>query len=208
MNMQAVPVAPLPGFDDPVGGSQRVFRAILDAMSHPGKIVVLSDVEEAPAPLNAATAAICLSLVDFETPLWADTDIAASGEAMNYLRFHCGCPVTQDPAEARTGLIADGANLTSFARFNQGSDERPDLSTTLVVQVEDLQDGGDVTLSGPGIKSTTALGVSGVTADFWSAVQANTGLFPRGVDLILASGNRIVCLPRTTKVEVDHVRCR
>ncbi|HEY9081681.1 phosphonate C-P lyase system protein PhnH [Magnetovibrio sp.] len=201
MTMQAVPVAPMAGFDDPVHGSQRVFRALLDAMSHPGKIITIDDVEAAPHPLNTATAAICLSLVDFETPIWADADIASSGEAMNYLRFHCGCPVTQDPSTARTALFSDVGAVKGFNRFNPGTDERPDLSTTLIVQVDGLSNADGMTLSGPGIKGTRALSVSGVTDEFWQAVRANNRMFPRGIDLILTAGAEVVCLPRTTKVE-------
>lgn len=201
MTVQAVPIAPMMGFEDSVQGSQRVFRAVLDAMSHPGKIVDINDIDDAPVPLNKATAAICLTLVDFETPLWADAEIASSGEAMNYLRFHCGCPVTEDPQAARTGLFADASALTSFERFNCGTDERPDLSTTLIVQVEGLSETGAMTLSGPGIKKTRSLGVDGVTGTFWDAVRRNANMFPRGIDLILTTGKQIVCLPRTTKVE-------
>jgi len=201
MTMQAVPVAPMVGFEDPVHGSQSVFRALPEAMSQPGKIITLNDIEAAPAPLNIATAAICLSWVDFETPLWADADIASSGEAMNYLRFHCGCPVTQDPKDARTGLFADGAALSSFDRFSPGTDERPDLSTTVIVQVDGLSNDAGMTLSGPGIKSTRALSVDGASDAFWAAVRANNQMFPRGIDLILTAGDQVVCLPRTTKVE-------
>lgn len=202
MNMQTMPTAPSAGFDDPVEGSQRVFRAVLDAMSHPGKIVTIDDLEAAPAPLNKATAAICLSLVDFETPLWADGTIAADGDALNYLRFHCGCPLTMNPLEARTALIADIDALPSFERFNAGTDERPDLSTTLIVQVAGLSNEEGVKLSGPGIKNITSLKIEGVSDAFWIAQRANHGLFPCGVDLILSAGDQIVCLPRTTKVEV------
>lgn len=201
MMMQAIPVVPMVGFDDPVHGSQSVFRALLDAMSHPGKIITIDDIDDAPTPLNKATAAICLSLVDFETPLWADADIASSGEAMSYLRFHCGCPHTQDPGEARTALFASVSELASFERFNVGSDERPDLSTTLIIQVDDLSNDKGVSLSGPGIKSTQSLSVGGASDAFWQAVRANNNLFPCGVDLILTAGANVVCLPRTTKVE-------
>ena len=194
-------VIPMAGFDDPVQGSQRVFRQVLDAMSHPGKIVRIQDLDDAPQPLNKSTAAICLSLVDFETPLWADSEIASNGEAMNYLRFHCGCPVTQDPMEARTALISDAEPLAGFNRFNPGTDERPEMSTTLIVQVNALTQDGGLTLSGPGIETTRTLGVDGVSSAFWDAVCANNALFPRGVDLILSADEHIVCLPRTTQVE-------
>lgn len=193
---------PLTGFANPIHDAQRVFRGVMEAMSHPGKIVSLSDLPQAPEPLNGASAAICLSLVDFETPLWADADIAANSQAMNHLKFHCGCPVTSAPKEARTALISDARTLTTFDRFNIGSDERPDLSTTVIVQVEGLSNKGGVRLSGPGIKAVTRLAVEGVGASFWAALNANSQLFPRGVDLILTLDDAIACLPRTTRVEV------
>lgn len=193
---------PLEGYDNPVHDAQRVFRAVLEAMSHPGKIIMLDDLPEAPVPLNAASAAICLSLVDFETPLWADGAIAASTPAMNHLKFHCGCPVTSTAKEARTALISDASTLTAFDRFHQGTDERPDLSTTVIVQVLGLGNDGGVRLAGPGIKTTTRLNVEGVDVSFWNALQANASLFPRGVDFILTAGSSIACLPRTTRVEV------
>jgi alpha-D-ribose 1-methylphosphonate 5-triphosphate synthase subunit PhnH len=202
MNVETALHQPLTGFANPVHDGQRVFRTVLDAMSHPGKIIAIADLPDAPAPLNRVSAAICLSLVDFETPLWADAAIAESGQAMSHLKFHCGCPVTSDPKMARTALIADLSALQSLSRFCVGSDERPDLSTTVIVQVEGLSATGGARLSGPGIKTVTRLDVRGAGAAFWAALQANAQLFPRGVDLILTTGDAIACLPRTTKVEI------
>lgn len=202
MTLETTIDQPLAGFPDPVQDSQRVFRDVLDAMAHPGKVITLPHLQDAPPPLHRATAAICMSLVDFETPLWADASIAVSGQAMTHLRFHCGCPVTANPQEARTALVSNVAELKSLELFNMGTDERPDLSTTVIVQVESLKTDGGVHLTGPGIKSNNRLQVQGVGAMFWSALQANSQQFPRGVDLILTADDVIVCLPRTTQVEV------
>lgn len=202
MRLETAIDQPLPGFSDPVQDSQRVFRHVLEAMAHPGKVVTLGQLQEAPAPLNRATAAICMSLVDFETPLWTDTPIAACGKAITHLRFHCGCPVTAAPKEAPTAVVSDVAALKSFDHFNVGTDERPDLSTTVIVQVDSFEMDAGVRLTGPGIQFENRLKVHGVATDFWRAVQANSQLFPRGVDIILTSEDAVVCLPRTTKVEV------
>lgn len=201
MKAETLASQPLEGFADPVHDGQRVFRAVLEAMSHPGKVVRMEDLGEAPVPLNRASAAICMSLVDFETPLWADAKIAESGRAMNHLRFHCGCPVTTDPKAARTALVSDPSDIRSFERFNIGTDERPDLSTTVIVQVEGLRMGEGVRLSGPGIDGMRRLNVQGVDALFWVSLKANNALFPRGVDLILTAGDELACLPRTTLAE-------
>jgi len=193
---------PVAGFQDPIDDAQSVFRNVLDAMSHPGKIVTVNGLDDAPSPLNKATASICLSLVDFETPLWMDTEIAVSGETVNFLRFHCGCPITTDSKEAKTALLSNPSEMTSFKRFYEGCDERPDLSATLIIQVDGLSNEDGVKLSGPGIKNSSLLNVDGLPEQFWNCVHENHGLFPRGVDLILTANEQMVCLPRTTKVEV------
>jgi alpha-D-ribose 1-methylphosphonate 5-triphosphate synthase subunit PhnH len=40
-----------------------------------------------------------------------------------------------------------------------------------------------------------------VAAGFWDYVRRNGQMFPLGIDFVLAAGDRLACLPRTTKVE-------
>ena len=67
-----------PGFAEPVLGAQSSFRAMLHALSHPGRIVELPDVPQAPAPLGPAMAALALALCDADTPLWHDGGAAVT----------------------------------------------------------------------------------------------------------------------------------
>ena len=186
------------GFADPVPDAQRAFRAVLDAMAHPGRVVTLAPLE-APAPLGAASAAVCLALLDLDTPVWLDP-AAATAEVVAYLRFHCGAPVVGAPAAARFAVIIDAPAMPPLDAFEPGTDERPDLSATLVIQVADLVGGRGRRLTGPGIEREARLEVSGAPA-LWPGLRASAARFPRGVDVILCADRRLAALPRTTRVE-------
>lgn len=187
------------GFADPVFESQRVFRGVLDAMAEPGRMIALDGAPSAPAPLHPATVAIALALLDFETPVWLD-GTAGTLEAVAHLRFHCGCPMVDDPARARFGIIADPRAMPQIAAFDAGTDEYPDRSATLIVQVERLRVGCGLGLSGPGIADEARLEVSGLPPAFWEAMRANHARFPRGVDVLLTAGTSLAALPRTTRI--------
>ena len=64
------------GFDDPVYESQIVFRKILKVMSEPGTIKKIKNKLSAPAPMMKATAAVCLTLMDFQTKVWMDLPLS------------------------------------------------------------------------------------------------------------------------------------
>jgi alpha-D-ribose 1-methylphosphonate 5-triphosphate synthase subunit PhnH len=187
-----------PGFADPVLDSQQTFRAVLDAMAHPGRVVTVAALD-APPPLQAAAAAVCLTLLDFDTPVWLDP-AAATADVVAYLRFHCGAPVVGAPPTARFAVIADPVRMPPLEAFEAGTDERPDLSATIVVQVGSLTEGRGARLTGPGIERHARLEVTGAPA-LWPAARANAARFPRGVDVILCAGDRLAALPRTTRVE-------
>lgn len=186
------------GFADPVLDAQRTFRAVLDAMAHPGRVVTLTP-PAAPPPLGPASAAVCLALLDLDTPLWLDA-AAATADVVAYLRFHCGVPVVGAPGAARFAVIADAAAMPRLDAFDAGTDERPDLSATVVIQVPGLAGNRGVRLTGPGIEGEARIEVSGAPG-LWPALRANAGRFPRGVDTVLCAGPRLAALPRTTRAE-------
>jgi alpha-D-ribose 1-methylphosphonate 5-triphosphate synthase subunit PhnH len=188
------------GLADPVLDAQRIFRGVLDATAHPGRIVFLPPPPEPPAPLVSATAAIALTLLDYETPIWLDQR-ARTEEVLAYLRFHCGAPLADLPRSAAFALVADAADLPPLDDFDLGSDEYPDRSTTVIVQVSGFRAGIGRRLSGPGIDGERRLEVEGMSDWIWRMLLENHALFPRGVDLLLATDSRVVALPRTTLVE-------
>jgi alpha-D-ribose 1-methylphosphonate 5-triphosphate synthase subunit PhnH len=189
-------------FADPVLDAQRAFRRVLDAMAHPGRIVRLDVAVDAPAPLGPASAAVCLTLLDLETPLWVDA-AARAPEALEWLRFHCGVPLVEVPGAARFALVAEPAALPPLDTFDAGTDAMPDRSATLIVQVEALASGSGPRLYGPGIAAAARLDARGARPGVWNFVRANGARFPRGVDLILTAGADLAALPRTVRMEGD-----
>ena len=189
------------GFRDPVADAQRCFRLILDATAHPGRIVELPpDLLAAnESGLPDAAAALALTLLDFETPVWLD---AALVRATAYLRFHCGMTIVDDPKESRFAFAGDPAALPPLGAFDLGSTEFPDRSTTLVVGVPELAADSGAILRGPGLKGTARLRLDGITPEFWRARAELAPLFPLGIDLVFACGRRLTAVPRTTIVDV------
>jgi len=193
-----------PAFADPVRGSQRVFRSVMDAMARPGTIVAAGGLAQAPQPLGLVAAAVALTLIDYETPVWLDPALAQSTEVAAWLRFHTGAPLADDPRQAAFGFIADPPRMPPFEAFSQGSMEYPDRAATLVLQVERLSDNGGFWLSGSGIRGSRALSASPLPADFAARMRANRALFPRGLDIIVASATMVAALPRSVHVATEH----
>jgi alpha-D-ribose 1-methylphosphonate 5-triphosphate synthase subunit PhnH len=189
-----------PGFVDPVLDSQRTFRFILDAMARPGKVNQLGSLPSPPAPLLPAAAAVCLTLLDLDTPLWLDAK-AAAPQVTDYLRFETGCPLAGEPGKAAFALVADPAQMPPLSSFAQGSAEYPDRSATLIIQVASLGNQAGRTLRGPGIKDSVQLEAGGLPDSVWEQLRDNHEIFPLGVDLILTTQNEVACLPRTVQVE-------
>lgn len=188
-----------PGFTDPVHDAQAAFRAVLDAMAHPGRIVRFPQVLAAPppAPLGTGVAIVALTLCDIDTPVWLDESLAP---ASAYLAFHCGCPLAFSPADARFALFSQGTAPPPLAAFDLGSDEYPDRSATLIIEAAGITAGAGLRLHGPGIRGEARLGIIGLPAHFWAERSALFELFPRGLDMLFVAGEQLAALPRSTRI--------
>jgi alpha-D-ribose 1-methylphosphonate 5-triphosphate synthase subunit PhnH len=188
-----------PGFIDPVFDAQQSFRTIMEAMIHPGQDMSISTDISPPPPINVASAAVCLTLLDFETALW--TDLSEINNVVGWLCFHCGCKIVSHTSEATFALITDACSLPPLDQFRLGSDECPDMSTTLIVQVDSFSRSKGKRLIGPGIRTSKNLRIKGIREEFWSHWQAQQKIFPLGVDVIFTCGNALTALPRSTRIE-------
>lgn len=180
-----------PGFTDPVAGAQACFRAVLDAMARPGRIRVVGGGLVAPEPLAPATAAVLLTLLDYDTPVWLDPAATAVRE---WIAFHCGAPIVLEAAKCNFALAL---SLPAFGSLPAGSHEAPEAAATLVLQVKALGRGRTFRLAGPGLRVPALLSVDGLPGDFASTWQENHALFPRGIDIVLCAGTSLAALPRS-----------
>jgi alpha-D-ribose 1-methylphosphonate 5-triphosphate synthase subunit PhnH len=194
-------VAELPaGFAEKVLSAQCTFRSVMDAMARPGSVARIVAEVGTPAAMMRGTAAIALTLFDHDTPIWLDPAMSETSEVTKWLKFHTGAPVVADSSISHFAVIGDAAALPALDRFAFGSNEYPDRSTTLILQVESLTQGHRFVLQGPGIDGTAVLKAALQPADLFERLDINAALFPRGIDVVLVAGDAIVAIPRTTRL--------
>ena len=196
-----------PGFDDTVHDSQGVFRALLDALSRPGKIVsidaVLPDLEQDGSSVAAhvpmAAFAALLALADYSTPVLLQHEHRGLSDA---LRFHTGAPLTHDHAQAVFAYLHDAGSMPPLDAFSLGDPKTPEDAAMLFIRVDSLTEGTSMSWRGPGIRDSHAVQLTGVPASFWQERALLASQFPCGIDCYFMHGGSVIGLPRTTRVEV------
>ncbi len=216
-------------FDDAVNAAQKTFRAVLDAMSRPGSIVPLPHVPSLPSNINTDSAeaskrmggllALARTLCDADTTVWFDQSLRSEA-LMQYMRFHCACPVAEmeDTQESVFAFIGNALDMPRLSSFNQGSLAYPDRSTTLIITCplgnnnSALNAPSALRATGPGIapwQSPLALPLTAQSKEalplwFWDDVAQNAASYPMGVDIIFVdateNGVQIMALPRSVSV--------
>ncbi len=188
-----------PGLADPPHDAQRIFRTVLDAFSHPGRITEISALTTATGGMSPATAAFVLTLVDRDTPLF----LAAAFDnepVRNFVRFHAGASLVADPAQAAFAILPYDRE-PMFDGFAIGTERYPDQSATLLIEVPDLRGGPKRIWRGPGIDGPAKVSVAGLPEAFWRDWNENRTLSPCGIDVVFAAGFELLGLPRGIAVE-------
>ncbi|MDE2332969.1 MAG: phosphonate C-P lyase system protein PhnH [Rhodospirillales bacterium] len=182
-----------PGFADPVHDAQASFRAVLRALARPGALCTVATPPAPPPPLAPASAAVLLTLVDADAPVHLPPPFAGLGP---WVAFHTGS-TGADIGDAAFVLADEWPDLALLAA---GTDEVPEASTTLILQVPALEGGPRLILRGPGIEATQTFAPLGLPADFAARWAANRRLYPRGIDVLLCAGSAVAGLPRSVTV--------
>jgi len=194
-------IAELPaGFADKVKSAQSTFRVVMEAMARPGSVQRVVATVGPPMPMMRGTAAIALTLFDHDTPIWLDAKMSETSEVAKWLKFHTSAPVVADNSICSFALIGDAGALPDLSHFALGTNEYPDRSTTLVLQIKDLTRGEVYELRGPGIDGSAVLQAIIEPKNLFERLAVNGSLFPRGIDVVLVADDAIVAIPRTTRL--------
>jgi alpha-D-ribose 1-methylphosphonate 5-triphosphate synthase subunit PhnH len=194
-------IAELPaGFADKVLSAQSTFRSVMEAMARPGAVQRVTASIGTPPPMMRGVAAIALTLFDHDTPIWLDEKMSETMDVARWLKFHSGAPIVADTSISAFALVGDAGALPDLDRFALGSNEYPDRSTTLILQVASLTQGPAYELRGPGIDGSAVLNATFEPKDLFDRLAINATLFPRGIDVVLVADDAIVAIPRTTRL--------
>ena len=204
--------------DKAVAESRERVRAAIAALGlslPPKRITVNLSPADLPKEGSHYDLPIALALLDQDTSVWLSPELAIP-PVVDYLRFHTGCRLATDCGAADFALVHSAQELPGLALFNQGSDEFPERSTAVVLQMTGLGNDPMWELSGPGIEhrrslsvapdspngglSNTTIGGSDFASSFALHWKQNHLRFPCGIDLFFASGHQLCALPRSTRI--------
>jgi alpha-D-ribose 1-methylphosphonate 5-triphosphate synthase subunit PhnH len=141
------------------------------------------------------SAQVAETLVDLETSYFvASSDI----DLLNILRLSGAKEKTTEEASYQ---FYDNVtiNLDRILQAPIGTLLEPDKAATLVIKTN-FANGKVVRLSGPGIQNLTRIQID-VPDSFWH-LRAEALRFPLGWDVLFVDGERVMGLPRTTRLEV------
>lgn len=200
--MSTAAAIPAPGFDDPTLDAQRVFRAVLDALAHPGRRYPMRVPPVSPTAFGPGLAAVALTLLDEECSVWIAGAAGDDRELAAWLSFHTGVTRADRPGDADF-VVVTRASRPALVDLAQGTDVDPHRSTTVVLDVRDLDADVRLTASGPGIDGAVHVDAPWADPAFVDEWRANTARFPRGVDLLLVEDDHVSAFPRTTRLTVS-----
>jgi alpha-D-ribose 1-methylphosphonate 5-triphosphate synthase subunit PhnH len=186
--------------------TQKTFRGLLQAMSHPGEIIQMDPIKT-PVPTSPEIELLypaLLTLLDHEVGFTVIGPEKKKGETT--IAELTGAQV-KDSTEADFIIIFDSESSGEITQAKRGTLEYPDTGATVIYRVASLKTGEDarprVRLTGPGIKPegiTIHPGLPSVELDLLKEINAE---YPLGIDcLLIDPDRRLMGIPRSTRLEV------
>lgn len=162
------------------------FDALMWALARPGTVLTL--------PASGLTAVIA-SLLDREC-----TFHTAEERLSGLLSATGAKAVPLARADYVFAAVDAPQAIALLERLKSGTLLYPDDSATLIAPAR-LGEGLRLRLSGPGIDGSTEVSIGDVDRAFWMLRDTHVH-YPLGFDLFLIEDDRVLGIPRSTKVEV------
>jgi len=190
------------GYDEAVSGTHQAFRAILDAMEHPGRLVTVPEYPHAPEIFNSSSAATCLTLLDSDTPVW--TDIDWRNPAISWLQFACGSSIVTELCMAKFAIITKPDVMPPLDFFRVGRHELHEKATTILVQVDDIDPVLENRRINAGPGAAVGLKPKGVADIFWYQWRRLSRLHPLGMDIFFTCDDVLTACPKIQSPSLRH----
>lgn len=191
---------------DHVHDLQNVYRKLLHSMSRPGTISSLQELavkNDAYLPSYNATFLVVMALFDAEVTFHVLPESRHDFiEKVSEYTLAVHKPIN----EADFVIVLEGAAESevsqAMAACKKGSLIDPQASATWIIESSHHMKDMKLRLTGPGIKDEAVLHTT-INETIWQARNQCVKEYPLGIDCILVDAKaQIVCVPRTTKVEV------
>ena len=186
-----------PTMSVPAQEEQATFRVLLDAMARPGTIHSLPPRRVEDGEWGGAFL-VLQALLDHEVTFHVLSEQSMPHEQLLRRTGARSAPLGQ----ADFVLTRGGGAVAAIEEAREGGFEEPERAATVILLTDSLGgDGVALTLSGPGIESTSLLTVENVPVAAFEALRGRTVTFPQGVDVILVdTAGQVASVPRSTRI--------
>ncbi|WP_459129089.1 phosphonate C-P lyase system protein PhnH [Guggenheimella bovis] len=187
--------------NDFVFTTQSTFRKLIDALSHPGKLIHLEKEAselQIETQMNSLFLLFARTFLDLEVTFYYPFEEASFISSLTYSKS-----ISCEEADFLFLPLEDESRDESLKKAKIGTLMYPNKGATVVYEVDELFLEGDIELSGPGIEKKASFGLGPSDRNWIPIRNLLTSEFPLGIDLILIDGSgRALAIPRTTHMEV------
>lgn len=191
--------------------TQKTFRTLLQAMSHPGRIYEFaheSVIGSRETELQGLFS-VLLTLLDHEVAF----AVKGCGEEFEQKITRVTGSMPASLKKADFIIVPSGDSEGEILMARRGALEYPDAGATVIYLVKSLSDCNGafdkdngaqaVVLKGPGIYNEIAAAIGGLNRQELFYLKEINSEYPLGVDSIFIDGScRVMCIPRSTRIEV------
>jgi alpha-D-ribose 1-methylphosphonate 5-triphosphate synthase subunit PhnH len=184
--------------------AQEHFRTLMDAFSQPGSLQLFNEVAiNLPEGLHVSAAYVALALMNTDVTCAVHLENEKQIKAYLSINTNVGFAAVDDANFLLTDGQADSQLIDSVYEGDPGY---PETSGFVILQVEKLSNEPltsaiGVELSGPGIQTTQALYIAGISNEVLASIQFKNSEYPLGVEIILcAADGTVSVIPRSSKI--------